>query len=431
MSKSSSKICKETHDKDNISSDDETMSNTSQQKEEIDNSEEELVLDSDEAKLKMLKNLKYEFASYEIKYIYETYLKNPEELNLSPSYQREFTWSNDKQDLFIDSVLNNYIIPPIILIKSNNKNYEYECMDGQHRLTVLKHFMECTPINKDSPHYIRYLKQENNNPIDVYYTKTDELDKLPKTHRYMTKEELSAFNNKKLIIIKINNFNKKMDDVFDKVKNEMFLRLQKGERVSSTDIIRNYDSPLINTLRDYNLLKYKTYESHDVFKRINDIIDIKTKKIATKLTSLIFFVLRCLIIIKENNFDVGLITDQLIKDELLNKKKSDKFDFTKEKCVECLDKFKKFVTRVYKMKEQNKLPQMNEFFLIVLLKIYLEEKDKLNDTLEIYDKIKETNSDTYFNKLFNRNINGKTIKHVLGKYLEKPYQTIQDILKNN
>ncbi len=418
---------KDLTESDNDSDNDmNTMLNNESAKEE---EEEEIDLDSDESKLKMLKNLKYDFASYEIKYIYETYLKNEKELNLSPSYQREFAWSNDKQDLFIDSVVNNYIIPPIILIKLNNKKgYRYECMDGQHRLTVLKHYIEGTPINKHSPHNIRYLRKEDDKLIDVFYSQTDELDQVTRNHRYMTPDELSAFDDKKLIVIKINNYDKKMDDVFDKIKNEMFLRLQKGERVSTTDMIRNYDNPVINTLREYNLMKYKTYETHDVFKRISNILDVKTKKIATKLTNYIYFVLRCLIIIKENKLDVGVINDNILRDELLNKKSLDRFNFEKDKCVEYIDKFKKFVTRVYKMKEQNELPVFNEFFLIVLLKIYLDEKDDLNNALEIYEKIKDINNDSYFKKLFNKSINGKVIKYINGKYLEKPFDFIKDKL---
>jgi len=391
-------------------------------------SDSEIELDDNEAKIKMLKNLKYDFSSYEIKYIYETYLKNKDELDLNPSYQREFTWSNDKQDLFIDSIINNYIIPPIILIKLNNKKgYRYECMDGQHRLTVLKHFIEGKPINKDSPHYIRYIAKDNDNDKDkdVYYSQTEQVDKLTKNHRYMTENELCAFNDKKLIVIKISNFDKNMDDVFDKIKNEMFLRLQKGERVSSTDIIRNHDNPVINTLREYNLLKYKTYETHDTFKKINNILDVKTKKNATKLTNYIYFILRSLIILKENKLDVGTISDNILRDELLNKKVSDKFNFEKDKCIECIDKFKKFIIRIYKMKEQNNLPKFNEFFLLCLLKIYIDEKDNLNNTLENYEKIKEINTDNYFKKLFNKNINGKTVKFINSKYLEKPFEFIK------
>ena len=415
--------------KEEVSSESESDTENSTKLNE--SSDEEIELDSDESKLKMLKNLKYDFASYEIKYIYETYLKNPDELDLSPSYQREFAWCNDKQDLFIDSVVNNYIIPPIILIKLNNKKgYRYECMDGQHRLTVLKHYIEGKPINIHSPHNIRYLRKEEDKPIDVYYSQTDQLDKSPKNHRYMTDDELTAFNDKKLIVIKISNFDKKMDDVFDKIKNEMFLRLQKGERVSTTDMIRNHDNPVINTLREYNLLKYKTYETHDTFKKIGNVLDVKAKKSAQRLTNYIYFVLRSLIILKENKLDVGIISDNILRDELLNKKESDKFNFEKDKCVEYMDKFKKFITRVYKMKEQNELPKMNEFFLICLLKIYLDEKDNLNLALENYDKIKEVNNQQYYNKIFNKTINGKIVKLINGKYLEKPFEFIKENLIN-
>lgn len=393
-------------------------------------SESEVELDADEAKLKMLKNLKYDFASYEIKYIYETYLKNELELDLSPSYQREFTWSNEKKDLFIDSVVNNYIIPPIILIKLNGKKgCRYECMDGQHRLTVLKHYIEGTPINKDSPHYIRYIKKENDKNINVYYKENDK-ETSKENNRVMNADELSAFNDKKLIVIKISNFDKNMDDVFDKIKNEMFLRLQKGERVNCTDMIRNHDNPLINTLRNYNLLKHKTYETNETYKRLPEILQCNTKKVPLKLKSYIYFLIRSMIIIKEDKLDVGNISDGIINDDFL-KKNSNRFNFDGEKCEEYVDKFKKFISRVYKMRVQEELPKFNEYFLLILLKIYLKEKDKLNEALEIYDKIKEYNSDEYYKKLFNKNINGKTIKFVSGKYLEKPYEKIMEILNSD
>ena len=165
-------------------------------------------VDQEKLKIKMLKNLKYDFASYEIKYIYETYLKNDGEINLSPEYQREFAWNNDKQDLFIDSIINNYIIPPIILIKLNDKKqYKYECMDGQHRLTVLKHYIEGKPINPQDPHYIRYTKLEDNKKINIFYSKKKRLENI-KDSRYMTEDEKAIFNDKKIIIIKILNMDK-------------------------------------------------------------------------------------------------------------------------------------------------------------------------------------------------------------------------------
>jgi hypothetical protein len=423
-----------------IKNDDEiTMSDTeslgdtiSIDKTKTESSDEELVLDSDESKLKMLKNLKYDFASYEIKYIYETYLKNSDEIDLNPSYQREFSWSCDKQDLFIDSVVNNYIIPPIILIKLNKKNsFKYECMDGQHRLTVLKHFIEGRPINPKVPHHIKFTKKENNTLTDIYYQQIEDLEKIQKSHRYMNDDELSAFNDKKLIVIKISNFDKNMDEVFDKIKNEMFLRLQKGERVSGTDVLRNHDSIFVNVLREHNLLKLKTFQTHDSYKRLSEIMDNKAKKNNPQLNLLIYFIIRAIMIINKNDLDVGLLNENTLRDEMLNKKtKVNRFDISESDIITALDKIKKFITRIYKMKEQTEIPKLNEYLLLVLLKIYLDEKDNLNTCLENFVKIAQFNDDKYYDKLFTKNINNKKIKIIQGKYLEKPFDDIKELILN-
>ena len=78
------------------------------------------------------------------------------------------------------------------------------------------------------------------------------------------------------------------------------------------------------------------------------------------------------------------------------------------------------------MKEQEELPKFNEYFLLVLLKIYMDEKDKLNEKLESYQTYKEYNLDKYYQKLFNKNTNGKIIKIIQGKYLEKTLQLIME-----
>ena len=127
--------------------------------------------------------------------------------------------------------------------------------------------------------------------------------------------------------------------------------------------------------------------------------------------------------------DVGLLNDNVLRDELLNKKQSDKsvrFDIKTEDVLNCIEKIKKFITRVYKMRVQESLPKFNEYFLLVLLKIYIDEKDKLNEKLESYENYKEYNIDKYYQKLFNKNTNGKVIKIIQGKYLEKTLQLIME-----
>ena len=118
-------------------------------------------------------------------------------------------------------------------------------MDGQHRLTVLKHFIEGKPINPDDQYYIRFNMIDDDKKLAVFYEKKKRLEKI-KNKRYMTDKEKNVFNDKKIIIIKITNYDPKLGDLFGSIKNEMFLRLLKGEKASSTDIIRNCDHPLIN-----------------------------------------------------------------------------------------------------------------------------------------------------------------------------------------
>ena len=435
---------------------DDTVVHESEKLEDSEDSESDDSYDSNEAKLKMLKNLKYDYASYEIKYIYETYLKNSDEINLNPSYQREFAWCNDKQDLFIDSVINNYIIPPIILIKLNHKKgFRYECMDGQHRLTVLKHFIEGTPINQKSPHYIKFTKKEDGKEdgkengkedrkedgkedrkkdgklVDIYYKKPEIDDpntKLLKNYRVMNEDELNSFNDKKLIVIKITNFDKKMDDVFNKIKNEMFLRLQKGERVTNTDVLRNHDNTFINVLREQNILKFNTYHTSESYKRLYDIIDIKPKKINMQLNVLIYFVIRCILIIHKKSLNIGSLNDNVLRDEIL-KNKDVRFEMSKDDINSCIDKMKKFITRIYKMKEQNEFSKLNEYFLLVLLKIYLDEKDDINTCLEHIEDFNVYNTDEYYDKLIIKNVNNKKVKFIIGKYFEKPLEEIKEKIK--
>lgn len=423
----------------NENSDSDSNSNSESQTHSIIESEDTDIesIDDDQNKIKMLKNLKYDFESYEIKYIYETYLKN-QEINLSPSYQREFSWSNEKQDLFIDSIINNYIIPPIILIKLNTKKgYKYECMDGQHRLTVLKNYIEGKPINPVLPHFIKYSKRNQEDEItSVYYKKTDEIEKSnDKKKRYMTEDELNVFNDKKLIIIKISNYDTTMSETFDKIKNEMFVRLQKGETVSKTDILRNYDHPLINVLRKHNLLTWKTFVDDETYNKLSSILNFKTKKTSQKLSQYMYFIIKCLLIIKKDSINIGLISDNAIRDDIM-KKATSKADFNRfifpvdvneeEFWDDYLTKFRKFMTRVWKLQKEHNLPQFNENFLLIMQYKYCKEKDSLNECLESYPNIKDFNQDKYYKNVFTKKVKGKNLKVLDSKFLE---ETVKDLDK--
>ncbi|KAJ8095966.1 hypothetical protein PM082_015187 [Marasmius tenuissimus] len=67
-----------------------------------------------------------------------------EVLDLDPEYQRDVVWTDQKQSGLIDSLLNNYYIPPVIFcVKTDSMNREIRtCIDGKQRLTSIRRFMD-------------------------------------------------------------------------------------------------------------------------------------------------------------------------------------------------------------------------------------------------------------------------------------------------
>jgi hypothetical protein len=408
--------------------------------------------DLEKQKVKMLKNLKYDFASYEIKYIYETYLKHDGEINLSPSYQREFAWNNDKQDLFIDSIMNNYIIPPIILIKLNDKKgFRYECMDGQHRLTVLKHYIESRPINPDDPHYIHFCKTEEGKKMNIFYEKKKRLENI-KDKRYMTENEKNIFNDKKIIIIKISNYDPRLSDLFGSVKNEMFLRLQKGERAGGTDIVRNCSHPLIEELKKRGLISFKTYDQEDdendenqnneneednegnesndpknYFTKIKDIMDVKTKKVSQKLTSYLFFVLKGVLVAKLSSLEIGSITEAKIRDDILNSKTMRFTLKAGQDWNNYINKLNDFLGDVSKHIET----KVSQYLLILLFYNYITNNDIYNKCIENLEDLQNKFNNDYFKILFSVKEGNKVKNLFEGTRLNVAQTALKAIIKAN
>ncbi len=68
-------------------------------------------------------------------------------VNINPSYQRNYRWTNEQKTKFIESLLLKYPIPPIITIKTENDLglAEYEIIDGVQRLSTIFEFMRVKP----------------------------------------------------------------------------------------------------------------------------------------------------------------------------------------------------------------------------------------------------------------------------------------------
>ena len=71
-------------------------------------------------------------------------LKDKDQLDLNPPYQRRSVWSVSDKRFFIDTILNNYPAPPIFLHKELNEQGRavFHVVDGRQRLETIFGFMD-------------------------------------------------------------------------------------------------------------------------------------------------------------------------------------------------------------------------------------------------------------------------------------------------
>jgi hypothetical protein len=70
---------------------------------------------------------------------------NDNKIDVNPEYQREVVWTADRMSQLIDSLMDNFYIPPIIFNRKTNKETGEEvliCVDGKQRLSSVKAFAQ-------------------------------------------------------------------------------------------------------------------------------------------------------------------------------------------------------------------------------------------------------------------------------------------------
>lgn len=73
------------------------------------------------------------------------FLVTKNSINEKPTYQRESAvWSPEKQELFLDSILNNFDIPKLYLhdLRGIDARYDYAIIDGKQRLHTIWSFLD-------------------------------------------------------------------------------------------------------------------------------------------------------------------------------------------------------------------------------------------------------------------------------------------------
>lgn len=151
-------------------------------------------------------------------------------LNVRPSYQREFVWSEKKQRKFIDSIEKGFVINNLVMATSDiDKLREYrdngtpldeslnlECVDGQQRITTLLNFTYNLLKDNEATNFGGYSTaiQEKflNHNLMIQFVQYDDLDEkrnhfqsINEANVILTQQELrnAAFSGKFVDSLKV------------------------------------------------------------------------------------------------------------------------------------------------------------------------------------------------------------------------------------
>jgi len=193
-------------------------------------------------------------------------------INLQPRYQRDISWTTSKMNDLISTIMNNGIMPGIMLylypiddINYKEDKCEYEAMDGQHRLFTIDNFKKSQYVNVKGrkPNIIYWSFTDNNgkeNP--VFYQETEDTKKWEKENKtkvyYMDDEERHHFDN---FAVDIKLIRKKLTE---EERGYIFVSLQNGVPVRNSDINKNLGTSLMEFFRNND---YEVKMKEKVFKK--------------------------------------------------------------------------------------------------------------------------------------------------------------------
>jgi hypothetical protein len=163
---------------------------------------------------------------------------------------------------FLSTIMNGGVVPEILLYKihpdkSNESNeYKYECIDGQHRLFVIKHFRsgEYVKLPGKNPFviYFEFYNEETTQIEHLFYEKNHaeeyKRNNPSKIVSYFTNEEKTHFDD---FVLNVKTITKELDI---QCRNEIFTSLQNGVPVRNSDALKNHTRrPFIKYLSDAKL----------------------------------------------------------------------------------------------------------------------------------------------------------------------------------
>jgi len=134
-------------------------------------------------------------------------------IDLDPTFQRRSAWTDQKQSLFIESLILGLPIPQLILAEAQGRRGSFIVIDGKQRLLAIRRFGSAGGNGDFTPLKLRGLKELKKLNGKTYGNLRDELD---------LSDDRSAFENASIRTIVIRNWQ------HEEYLYEVFLRINTG-----------------------------------------------------------------------------------------------------------------------------------------------------------------------------------------------------------
>jgi hypothetical protein len=302
-------------------------------------------------------------------------MRDIDRIVLNPSYQRDFVWTKFQSSDLIGTVMHGGIIPPCTLYKFQHGDERpdgmvYECIDGQHRLKTLKHFLSGTWIVQAGKHPFMVTlpyTEENGTETTVFYSRTDNTEEWTTQHpmknvAYFDEEERDAFR-AYILDMKIIDASQSEDQ-----RRELFTSLSRGTPLRGCDVKQNFHNiPLIAEI------KHMGWKSvmRDM---IRDACHVKAEKFW------LHWIIRMFLLSKSPTSEIFALSDSHIGSYMKRDMPTDALQFTTTE----LEQFKSGMTKffAFNLKPNGKIIKVSPTRLFVLFVHLLQANEERVQVLE-------------------------------------------------
>ncbi|CAI6260838.1 unnamed protein product [Periconia digitata] len=151
-------------------------------------------------------------------------------IDIDPDYQRDVVWPADRMSSLINSLMENYYVPPIILNRKRvMKKHVHMCVDGKQRLTSVKRFIQGDIPCRDHDGE-KWFFTDNNSTKQKKNILPEEIQ-----NEFWTKDFVSI----------------EYCDIFPEQEEDLFARVQMGMPLTPAEKLRASSGPWQELTRRY------------------------------------------------------------------------------------------------------------------------------------------------------------------------------------